>query len=90
MGHERWFRGQQDGHERLFDWRAQARQHGIPEQRARALYEQAVQQARGALPCLALGAAPYDLQHGLETVDLRGLAAAGRGASIRGRPARSR
>ncbi len=48
MGHERWFRGQQDGQGRPFDWRAQARQHGIPERRARALYEQAVQQARGA------------------------------------------
>jgi hypothetical protein len=49
MGHERWFRGQHDGQGRPFDWRAAARQQGIPEYRARSLYERAVQQARGAV-----------------------------------------
>jgi hypothetical protein len=48
MGHERWFRGQHDGQGRPFDWLTPARLHGIPWQRAQALYEQAVQQARGA------------------------------------------
>ena len=48
MGHERWFRGQHDGLERPFDWLTPARQHGIPWRPAQALYEQAVQQARGA------------------------------------------
>lgn len=48
MGHERWFRGQQDGHGRPFDWRTPARQHGIPDAMARVLYERALQQARGA------------------------------------------
>jgi hypothetical protein len=46
MGHERWFRGQRDGQDRPFDWLTPARQHGIPEKRARALYEQAVSQAQ--------------------------------------------
>jgi hypothetical protein len=46
MGHERWFRGQHDGQGRPFDWLTPARQHGIPWQRAQALYEQAVQQAQ--------------------------------------------
>ena len=48
MGHERWFRGQHDGQGRPFDWRAAARQHAVPETLARALYERAVHQARGA------------------------------------------
>jgi hypothetical protein len=48
MGHERWFRGQHDGQSRPFDWRTSARQHGIPENLARALYERAMQQAHGA------------------------------------------
>lgn len=48
MGHERWFRGQHDGQGRPFDWLAAARQHGIPDKLARALYEQAVRQAHGA------------------------------------------
>jgi Domain of unknown function (DUF4157)/Contact-dependent growth inhibition CdiA C-terminal domain len=50
MGHERWFRGQHDGQSRPFDWLTPARQHGIPWQRAQALYEQAVQKAHGAAP----------------------------------------
>lgn len=48
MGYERWVRGQHDGQERPFDWLTAARQHGIPDKLARALYEQAVQQAHGA------------------------------------------
>jgi hypothetical protein len=48
MGHERWFRGQHDGQNRPFDWRTAARQHGIPENLARALYERAMQQAHGS------------------------------------------
>ncbi|HWN68053.1 MAG TPA: DUF4157 domain-containing protein, partial [Haliangium sp.] len=50
MGHERWFRGQHDGQDRPFDWRTPARQHGIPEKLARALYERALQQAHAAAP----------------------------------------
>jgi hypothetical protein len=50
MGHERWFRGQHDGQGRPFDWLTPARQQGIPERLARALYEQAMQQAHGAAP----------------------------------------
>jgi hypothetical protein len=50
MGHERWFRGQHDGQNRPFDWLTPARQQGISWQRAKALYEQAVQQAHGAAP----------------------------------------
>jgi Domain of unknown function (DUF4157)/Bacterial SH3 domain/HNH/Endo VII superfamily toxin with a SHH signature len=46
MGYERWFRGQHDGQGRPFDWLTLARQHGIPEKLARALYEQAAQQAQ--------------------------------------------
>jgi hypothetical protein len=52
MGHERWFRGQQDGHGRPFDWRVAAREHGVPERLAVALYEQAMQQAHGATPAV--------------------------------------
>ncbi len=48
MGHERRFRGQQDGQNRPFDWLTAARQHGISDKLARALYEQAVRQAHGA------------------------------------------
>lgn len=48
MAHERWFRGQHDGQGRPFDWLTPARQHGIPEDLARSLYERALQQARGA------------------------------------------
>jgi hypothetical protein len=48
MGHERWFRGQHDGQSRPFDWRTAARQQGIPENLARALYERAMQQAHGS------------------------------------------
>ena len=50
MGHERWFRGQHDGQGRPFDWLTPARQHGVPEDLARSLYERALQQARGAAP----------------------------------------
>jgi hypothetical protein len=50
MGHERWFRGQHDAQNRPFDWLTPARQHGIPWQRAKELYEQAVQRAHGAAP----------------------------------------
>jgi hypothetical protein len=50
MGHERWFRGQHDGQGRPFDWLAAARQQGVPEKVARALYERALQQAHGAAP----------------------------------------
>jgi hypothetical protein len=48
MGHERWFRGQHDGQGRPFDWLTPARQHGVPPNVARALYERAMQQAHGA------------------------------------------
>jgi hypothetical protein len=48
MGHERWFRGQHDGQGRPFDWLAAAREQGIPESLARALYERAMQQAHGS------------------------------------------
>jgi hypothetical protein len=50
MGQERWFRGQHDGQNRPFDWLTAARQQGIPEKVARALYERALQQAHGAAP----------------------------------------
>jgi hypothetical protein len=46
MTWDRGFRGQNDGHERPWDWRALARRHGVPERDAQALYEQAVSQAR--------------------------------------------
>jgi hypothetical protein len=45
MGRDRQFRGGMDGHRRPFDWLALARQHGVPEQEARSLYEEAVGQA---------------------------------------------
>jgi hypothetical protein len=45
MSRERWFRGGHDGQERPFDWRALARRHGVEEQEARELYEEAVRQA---------------------------------------------
>lgn len=48
MGHERWFRGQHDGHARPFDWLTAARQHGIPDKLARTLHDQAMQQAHGS------------------------------------------
>jgi hypothetical protein len=47
MGRDRHFRGGMDGHCRPFDWLALARQHGVPEQEARSLYEEAVRQAGG-------------------------------------------
>jgi outer membrane protein OmpA-like peptidoglycan-associated protein len=47
MVRDRQFRGGMDGHRRPFDWLALARQHGVPEQEARALYEEAVRQAGG-------------------------------------------
>jgi hypothetical protein len=50
MGHERWFRGQHDGQNRPFDWLTAARQQGVPEKVARALYERALQQAHGTAP----------------------------------------
>jgi hypothetical protein len=46
MGQDRRFRGEHDGCERPFDWLTPARQRGMREQDARALYEEAQRQAR--------------------------------------------
>lgn len=46
MGRERWIRGEQQGGEALFDWLGLAREHAIPADTARTLYEEAVRRAR--------------------------------------------
>ncbi|WP_428268699.1 DUF3289 family protein [Haliangium sp.] len=46
MGQERWFRGEQEGRRRPYDWQTPALKRDIPLERARALYEEARRSAR--------------------------------------------